>query len=128
MLYRIQTLYLIISIFIYSIYLYYYYNYNINTFNTFNFISKTIFIFLCLILSILNILFFKKKKLQIFMNKINILLNSINLILLFNQKIFLKKNIYLFFILCICNILVLYICNKKIKKDIELIDSMNRIR
>ncbi|WP_185859420.1 DUF4293 family protein [Blattabacterium cuenoti] len=127
MLYRIQTLYLFISILIYSVFLYY--------FRTIFFsLKKTISVFLiiCLILSILSFLFFKKKKFQIFMNQINMLINSIHLILFFyqsNQYIILKREMSIFFVLlCFCSIWILYMANKAIKKDIELIDSMSRIR
>ncbi|ACY40524.1 hypothetical protein BLBBGE_519 [Blattabacterium sp. (Blattella germanica) str. Bge] len=130
MLYRIQTLYLFISILIYSISLYYF-RFIFLTSNFFS-LKKTIFIFLIIgfILSLLSLLFFKKKKLQIFMNKTNILAISTNLILFlyqFNQSIL--KEISLFFVsLCFCSMCVLYMANKAIKKDIELIDSMSRIR
>ncbi|WP_185876935.1 DUF4293 family protein [Blattabacterium cuenoti] len=131
MLYRIQTLYLFISVLIYSIYLYYFHFTTINTIN-----YSIIFVILSLILSILSLLFFKKKKIQIFINKINLLVTNINLILIFYQLFFQlnqfnsiqKKPFFILLFICICNILVLYTANKKIKEDIMLIDSINRIR
>ncbi len=125
MLYRIQTLYLFISILIYSVFLYYFCSIFFKE-------KKMIFVFLiiCFILSVSSLLFFKKKKLQIFMNKINMLANSVYLILFFYQSnILLKREMSLFFVLlCFCSIWILYMANKAIKKDIELIDSMSRIR
>lgn len=134
MLYRIQTLYLLISIFIYSVFICFLYSLkkkNITDFFNFNFyLKKTILIFLiiCLFLSILSFFLFKKKKLQIFFNKINILVNTIHLLIFFFSYSQLNKYtliMFLLFILCIC---ILYLTNRAIKKDIELIDSINRIR
>ncbi|WP_185866118.1 DUF4293 family protein [Blattabacterium cuenoti] len=125
MLYRIQTLYLFISVLIYSVFLYYFFPF------LFSF-KRTIFVFLiiCLIISILSLLSFKKKKFQILMNQINIIINSIHLILFFYQSNqLLKRKMALFFVLlCFCSICILYMANKAIRKDIELIDSMSRIR
>ncbi|WP_185869145.1 DUF4293 family protein [Blattabacterium cuenoti] len=123
MLYRIQTLYLFISIFIYSVYLYYFliiFTYNF-------FFLRKIFVLICLILSILSILSFKRKKLQIFMNKTNILVTGISLITFFYPSCKIKISVFFVF-LCLCNIFFLWMANKGIKKDIKLIDSMNRIR
>ncbi|WP_185852249.1 DUF4293 family protein [Blattabacterium cuenoti] len=136
MLYRIQTLYLLISIFIYSFFIYFlcFLNKKIISFFYFHlYLKKTILIFIiiCLFLSILSFFLFKKKKLQIFFNEINILTNIIHVIILFFSCYQLNMNIYIlimfifFILLCIC---ILYITNKAIKKDIELIDSINRIR
>ncbi|WP_081683497.1 DUF4293 family protein [Blattabacterium sp. (Nauphoeta cinerea)] len=129
MLYRIQTLYLLISIFIYSILIYFFKFKNITDFSNF-YLNKIILIFLiiCLFLSILSLFFFKKQKLQIFFNKINILANTIYVFIFFFSYFQLNKYtfiVFLFFILCIY---ILYLTNRAIKKDIELIDSINRIR
>ncbi|WP_341654704.1 DUF4293 family protein [Blattabacterium cuenoti] len=133
MLYRLQTVYLLISIFIYSILIYFLCSLNKDLMDFLecnSFFKKTILIFLiiCLFLSILSFLFFSKKKLQIFFNKINILTNTIyEGILFFSCSKWNKYTliIFLFFILCIC---ILYLTNRAIKKDIELINSINRIR
>ncbi|WP_238785066.1 DUF4293 family protein [Blattabacterium cuenoti] len=76
----------------------------------------------------LNLFLFNKKKLQIFFNKINILTNSIHLLIFLLSLYQLNRYtliILIFFILCIY---FLYLTNKAIKKDIELIDSISRIR
>ncbi|WP_341660818.1 DUF4293 family protein [Blattabacterium cuenoti] len=133
MLYRIQTLYLLISIFIYSILIYFLCFLNKNIMDFFEchfFFKKTILIFLiiCLFLSILSFFFFHQKKLQIFFNKINILTNTIHEgILFFSCSKWNKYTLimFLFFILCIC---FLYLTNRAIKKDIKLINSIKRIR
>ncbi|WP_185860821.1 DUF4293 family protein [Blattabacterium cuenoti] len=133
MLYRIQTLYLLTYIFIYSVFIYFLccFHKNITDFFYFNLYFKKIiiiFVIICLFLSILSFFIFKKKKWKIFLNKINILANAIySLILFFSCSKFNKYTfiIFLFFILCIC---ILYMTNRAIKKDIELIDSINRIR
>ncbi|AWU39452.1 hypothetical protein CPU2_115 [Blattabacterium punctulatus CPU2] len=133
MLYRIQTFYLFLSILISSIslYLYVYYYQQKEIKNSF-FIDKIFLIFLIItfILSIISLLFFKKKEIQIFCNCLNILINSATLIYIlffsYYYKYFLiKKNLI---ILILSTMLFLYLSNKKIKKDIELIRSMNRIR
>ncbi|WP_341658588.1 DUF4293 family protein [Blattabacterium cuenoti] len=133
MLYRIQTLYLLISIFIYSIFICFLCSLNKNIMDFFEchfFFKKTILIFLiiCLFLSILSFFFFHQKKLQIFFNKMNILTNTIHEgFLFFSCSKWNKYTLimFLFFILCIC---LLYLTNRAIKKDIELINSINRIR
>ncbi|WP_185863903.1 DUF4293 family protein [Blattabacterium cuenoti] len=133
MLYRIQTLYLLISIFIYSLLIYFlcFFNKNLMDFLECNFLKKKfflIFLIICLFLSILSFFFFHQKKIQIFLNKINILTNTIYEGILFfscskwNKYTFIM---FLFFILCIC---FLYLTNRAIKKDIKLINSINRIR
>ncbi|AEU09527.1 DUF4293 family protein [Blattabacterium sp. (Cryptocercus punctulatus) str. Cpu] len=133
MLYRIQTFYLFLSILISSIslYLYVYYYQQKEIKNSF-FIDKIFLIFLIItfILSIISLLFFKKKKIQIFCNCLNILINSATLIYIiffsYYYKYFLiTKNLI---ILILSTMLFLYLSNKKIKKDIKLIRSMNRIR
>ncbi|WP_185865109.1 DUF4293 family protein [Blattabacterium cuenoti] len=136
MLYRIQTLYLLISFFIYSISLNLLINQNnIKYYIIFKNIS-TIFIIICTILSIVSIFLFKYRKIQIIINKLNIILNIINffLFLLFldnisyNNFFFSAKMEFFFMLLSLsCNIL-LYIANIAITRDIEIVDSINRIR
>ncbi|ACX83751.1 conserved hypothetical protein [Blattabacterium sp. (Periplaneta americana) str. BPLAN] len=138
MFYRIQTFYLFISILVSSISLHFYPFYPYSKKNikpSFFLLDRFILIVIitCLILSILSFLFFQKKKLQIFINGLNIFLNSTTFILILifscfqSNKYFLlsrKTNLFLTF-LSIC---FLYLSSKKIKKDIKLIHSMNRIR
>nr|WP_185867248.1 DUF4293 family protein [Blattabacterium cuenoti] len=126
MLYRIQTLYLLISIFIYSVFIYF-----LSDFLYFNlYLKKIVFIFMipCLFLSILSFSLFKKKKIQIFLNKINILANTIHVLFLIFSCFQLKLISTIMFILLFFSIYFLYMANKAIRKDIELIDSINRIR
>ncbi len=128
MLYRIQTLYSLISIFIYSIALYYYAKierkYSI-------LLNKTVlYIFIiCLVLSVISLLFFKNRQVQLLLNKINIAINAINFIMIifFSFLHYYKLNRYILFII-FSSIYILKKTNKSIKKDIELIDSVNRIR
>lgn len=135
MFYRIQTFYLFISILVSSISLHFYPYSKKNIKHSFFLLDRFILIFIitCLILSVLSFLFFKKKKLQIFINGLNILLNSTTFILIVifscfqSNKYFLlprKTNLFLTF-LSIC---FLYLSSKEIKKDIKLIHSMDRIR
>ncbi|WP_185858624.1 DUF4293 family protein [Blattabacterium cuenoti] len=124
MLYRKQTLYSLISIFIYSFSLYFYPHIFIHS-------KKIVFIILCLILSFLSFFSFKNRKYQILMNKINIFLNSTHFILIifFSYKQFIKEFLFLFIVLsCFCNTWILFLANKAIKKDLEFIQSINRIR
>ncbi|WP_185849331.1 DUF4293 family protein [Blattabacterium cuenoti] len=138
MLYRIQTLYLFISIFIYFVFIYFLYPLNINFnqnlidfFYLYLCLKKIIrmILIICLSLSIFSFFLFKKKKLQIFINKINILFNTIHVLILFFSDYQLNKyefsSIITLLSLCIC---VLCMSNIAIKKDIKLIDSINRIR
>ncbi len=136
MLYRIQTLYLLLSILFYSTSLYSLYLVN-NKIPVF-FISIEIiknFIITCIILSIISIVLFKKRKIQIIINDINIFFNTINFIIIlfflesnaYNVFFFNKKNIIFIFSLFFCDF-ILYLSNQYIKKDIKIIDSINRIR
>ncbi|AER40554.1 MAG: DUF4293 family protein [Flavobacteriales bacterium] len=127
MFYRIQTFYLFLSVLISSISLYYYPNTQIHPF----FLDKIFFTFIiiCLILSILSILLFKKKSIQIFCNYLNIIINSttflsIIFISCYQNKLLRKTNLFLL----LSMILFLSLSNKAIKKDLELIHSINRIR
>ncbi|WP_185856226.1 DUF4293 family protein [Blattabacterium cuenoti] len=137
MLYRIQTIYLVISIFISSLSFYFYPVFQNKKEIKYPFFvfDKAIFIFLivCIALSICSFLSFQKRKLQILFNCINILLNSIIFIVILfvsfyqSNKSFLflrKMNLFLTFL----SIWIFYFSNKYIKKDIELINSINRIR
>ncbi|WP_394798440.1 DUF4293 family protein [Blattabacterium cuenoti] len=89
----------------------------------------------CLILSILSVFLFKKRKTQIVLNDINIFLNIVNYFTMLFFLDFQSYNEYylelrvLFFLLLsfFCNIL-LYMANHAIKKDMNIIDSVNRIR
>ncbi|WP_238784284.1 DUF4293 family protein [Blattabacterium cuenoti] len=99
----------------------------------YSFIDKVIFIFLivCLILSICSFLSFKMRKLQIVLNSINIVFNSATFILIlffsFYHKSFLvfrKTNLFLI----LFSVCIFYFSNRSIKKDIKLINSINRIR
>ncbi|BBA17057.1 DUF4293 family protein [Blattabacterium cuenoti] len=136
MLYRIQTLYLLISIFIYSIFIYFLCFLNNKNINIIDFskwifpLKKTILIFLiiCLFLSVLSFSLFHKKRLQIIFNKINIFINAIHKIILFFSYSQWNKYILIMFLFFVLSITILYLTNKTIKKDIELIDSINRIR
>ncbi|WP_185871746.1 DUF4293 family protein [Blattabacterium cuenoti] len=123
MLYRIQTLYLLISIFIYSVLIYFFNFYLKKT----NLICLITIVCICLFLSILSFFLFKKRKFQIFINKINILSNIIYILILFYTQLNKYLLIIFFFFILLC-IYILYLTNKAIKGDIELIDSINRIR
>ncbi|WP_185869714.1 DUF4293 family protein [Blattabacterium cuenoti] len=131
MIYRIQTLYLLLSVFIYSIIIYFYLYpvYSIKEIKKYFFLEKIILI-LCIVLCFFSFILFKKRKWQIYINKIHIILCNTNFIL--NIFIFYHIIEYKFIILlCSCNIIItyfLYISNKAIKKDIELINSIYRIR
>ncbi len=135
MLYRIQTIYLLMSILISSFSLHFYpsLQQKKEIQYPYSFIDKVIFIFLivCLILSICSFLSFKMRKLQIVLNSINIVFNSATFILIlffsFYHKSFLvfrKTNLFLI----LFSVCIFYFSNRSIKKDIKLINSINRIR
>ncbi|AWU43897.1 hypothetical protein DM815_02585 [Blattabacterium sp. (Cryptocercus kyebangensis)] len=136
MLYRIQTFYLFLSILISSTSLYIY-SYEQKEIKNSFFLDKIFLIFLiiALILSIISLLSFQKKEIQILCNNLNILINSATFIYIlffsYYYKYFLiKKNFILLILslLILSTILFLYLSNKEIKRDIESIRSMNRIR
>lgn len=131
-----QTLYSLISIAIYFLALYFYDEIKTKHCTLLNKIILCILI-LCLILSISSLFFLKKMQIQLLLNKINIAMNIINsiTILVFssfyyyrlNISIFYQRKMYIFFIIFL-SISILKKTNKLIKKDIKLIESINRIR
>ncbi len=132
MLYRIQTLYLSVSI------LFYFICSLLSGDKKSHYILQNMSICVtvsCLILSILSVFLFKKRKTQIVLNDINIFLNIVNYFTMLFFLDFQSYNEYylelrvLFFLLLsfFCNIL-LYMANHAIKKDMNIIDSVNRIR
>ncbi|WP_185873396.1 DUF4293 family protein [Blattabacterium cuenoti] len=132
---RIQSLYLSISILFYSLSVSFLFNDRVIRYNRLQNLSMLLTI-LCIILSLSSIFLFKKKKIQLILNNLNIILNTISfLIILFfldseyySSFFYAKKiNFSLIIFLFSCNIL-LYITNRAIIKDIKIIDSINRIR
>ncbi|WP_185851089.1 DUF4293 family protein [Blattabacterium cuenoti] len=133
MLYRKQSFYVLISIIIsyFSLYFYPYSKKNIK--NIFD-VILLLFIIICLILSITSFLLFKRKKIQLIINRLNILVHFSLFILIvffsyyqFNKINFLllrKRNLFLILL----SVYLLYLSNKRIRRDIELINSMDRIR
>ncbi|WP_185855603.1 DUF4293 family protein [Blattabacterium cuenoti] len=139
MLYRIQTLYLFISTFIHFISISIFYNIDIVDIGIVKkefILEKSIIIllFTCVVITILSICLFRKKKWQIIINKINIFINIV--IIFTNIFIYLylinsfssEIKIIFFLLLCFLNVILYITANKYIVKDIKIIDSINRIR
>jgi len=100
-----------------------------------SFLEKSIPVnfFLSALLSIITIFLFKNRKLQFVMGRLNILINLILLGLLIylsltlsGEAVVSKKGIGMF--LPIVVILLLVIANKAIKKDEDLVKSVDRLR
>ncbi|WP_185877979.1 DUF4293 family protein [Blattabacterium cuenoti] len=135
MLYRIQSLYLSISILFYSFSISFLLNNRIIRYNRLQALSMSLTI-LCIILSLSSIILFKKRKIQLILNNINIILNTVSFLIIlffldsefysyfFDAK---KINFSLILFLFSSNIL-LYITNRTLKKEMKIIDSINRIR
>lgn len=134
MLYRIQSLYIIFTIFLYSISIYLNVDGKMKITKSF-FLKEnisSIFIFICLLFSFISFFLFKNRKIQIKINNINIIIDIINFFIkiYFSLKMeeeIKKKTIILLIILLVC-LFFLYKINKFIREDIKIIDSMNRIR
>ncbi|XOD66982.1 MAG: DUF4293 family protein [Flavobacteriales bacterium Tduv] len=138
MLYRIQTIYLLIVTFIsglssrYSPFWYFYSNihYDLHDHG-----DQIIVLFFTLItaFSFFNIFLFKKRDWQIHINRLNIVVNTVLLTLIF-YRICTSPEIYHYLymvingLIPISSILLLDFSNKSIRKDSSLIKSMNRIR
>ena len=131
MIQRIQSIYLLIILII-SVLSYY-------LFPSFDFLTKIIYsdkiilkIYFSLVgsISLMSIFLFKKRKVQIILNKLNMMLNlifliSISCLILYFQ---IGNEKLLWLITQIISLFLLYISNKRIKKDEELIKSIDRLR
>ena len=137
MIQRIQTIYLILALVVTGVLPYLFPLWQLNDGTEFYFMSNmlyTVLFGLSTTLSLLCILFYKKRQNQFVMNRLNILLNLILLGLFVYYSLNLsgetvmvsEKGIGMF--LPIVAIVFLVLANKAIKKDEDLVKSVDRLR
>ena len=136
MIQRIQTVYLILTFIITGVLLFFIPLWTLNTGKAFYFMQDqfyTILLGLSTMLTIVSIISYKKRQNQFVMNRLNIILNLILLGLfvyrslnLSGEAIVSEKGIGMF--LPIVAIVLLVLANKAIKKDEDLVKSVDRLR
>ena len=136
MIQRIQTVYLILTFIITGVLLFFIPLWTLNTGKAFYFVQDqfyTIVLALSTMLTIISIISYKKRQNQFVMNRLNIILNLILLGLfvyrslnLSGETIVSEKGIGMF--LPIVAIVLLVLANKAIKKDEDLVKSVDRLR
>ena len=134
---RIQTLYLIIALVINGARPFYFPLWTLSNNTEYYFMANelyTILFGLCTTLSLISILFYKKRQHQFVLNRLTIILNLILLGLFVYRSLSLsgetpavsEKGIGMF--LPIVAIVLLVLANKAIKKDEDLVKSVDRLR
>jgi hypothetical protein len=134
---RIQTLYLIIALVINGALPFYFPLWTLSNNTEYYFMTNelyTILFGLCTTLSLISILFYKKRQHQFVLNRLTIILNLILLGLFVYRSLSLsgetpavsEKGIGMF--LPIVAIVLLVLANKAIKKDEDLVKSVDRLR
>ena len=137
MIQRIQTVYLILAFVVMGVLPYLFPLWKMSNGNQFYFMADMVYtpIFgLSTTLSLLSILFYKKRQNQFVMNRLNIILNLILLGLFVYRSLKVsgetvvvsEKGIGMF--LPIVAIVLLVLANKAIKKDEDLVKSVDRLR
>lgn len=132
MLNRIQTIYLLLSIITSSLGLFEYPFYlQLNNYTKYNYNIFPLLYLIIIFISFINIFLYNNRVIQIYLNIFNIIINIIVLSLII-YKIFLVSiysiNNLINIIYPILSFIFLIISNKYIKKDIILLNSINRIR
>ncbi len=136
MIQRIQSIYLFIAFIITGVLPFVFHLWKLETGQTFYFMSNTIYTILFGLstsLSLLSILSFKKRQNQFVMNRLNMILNLILLGLFVyrtlnvsGETVVSEKGIGMF--LPIVAIFLLVLANRAIKKDEDLVKSVDRLR
>lgn len=138
MIQRIQTVYLILTFVVTGVLMFFMPLWTLNTGKAFYFMQDqfyTILLGLSTMLTIISIISYKKRQNQFVMNRLNIILNLILLGLFVYRslnlsgdttKIVSEKGIGMF--LPIVAIVLLVLANKAIKKDEDLVKSVDRLR
>ncbi len=131
MIQRIQTVFLIINFFFLSI-LYFFLPLDFFDFNIFNFktlIEVKFYIILCGLLTFLSILLFKKRTKQLLINKVQIFLHIVySLIIIIDLIIYKSSNSFINILIPTFCLIFIFLANKFIKRDEDLIKSIDRIR
>lgn len=138
MIQRIQTVYLLLTFVVTGVLMFFIPLWTLNTGKAFYFMQDqfyTILLGLSTMLTIVSIISFKKRQNQFVMNRLNIILNLILLGLFIYRSLNLsgetvnavsEKGIGMF--LPIVAIVLLVLANKAIKKDEDLVKSVDRLR
>ncbi|WP_281232593.1 DUF4293 domain-containing protein [Flavobacterium gelatinilyticum] len=138
MLQRIQTVYLILTFIVSGVILFFVPLWTLNTGKPFYFMQSqlyTVLLGLSTMLTIISIISFKKRQNQFVMGRLNIILNLILLGLFVYRSLNLsgetadavsEKGIGMF--MPIVSIVLLVLANKAIKKDEDLVKSVDRLR
>ncbi len=137
MLQRIQTVYLVIALLLDAVFPYLFPLWILKTGKDFFFMSNMTYVILfglSTVLSLIGIISFKNRQLQFVLGRLNIILNLILLGLFVYQSLNLsgetpvvsEKGIGMF--LPIISIVLLVLANKAIKKDEDLVKSVDRLR
>ncbi|WP_300567216.1 DUF4293 family protein [Flavobacterium sp.] len=136
MIQRIQSIYLFIAFIMTGVLPFVFHLWKLETGQTFYFMSNTIYTILFGLstsLSLLSILSFKKRQNQFVMNRLNMILNLILLGLFVyrtlnvsGETVVSEKGIGMF--LPIVAIFLLVLANRAIKKDEDLVKSVDRLR
>ena len=131
MIQRIQTVFLIINFFFLSI-LYFFLPLDFFDFNIFNFktlIEVKFYIILCGLLTFLSVLLFKKRTKQLLINKVQIFLHIVySLIIVIDFIIYKSSNSFINILIPTLCLIFIFLANKFIKRDEDLIKSIDRIR
>ena len=131
MIQRIQTVFLIINFFFLSI-LYFFSPLDFFDFNIFNLktlIEVKFYIILCGLLTFLSVLLFKKRTKQLLINKVQIFLHIVySLIIVIDFIIYKSSNSFINILIPTFCLIFIFLANKFIKRDEDLIKSIDRIR
>ena len=131
MIQRIQTVFLIINFFFLSI-LYFFLPldfFDVNIFNFKTLIEVKFYIILCGLLTFLSVLLFKKRTKQLLINKVQIFLHIIySLIIVIDFIIYKSANSFINILIPTFCLIFIFLANKFIKRDEDLIKSIDRIR
>ena len=131
MIQRIQTVFLIINFFFLSI-LYFFLPLDFFDFNIFNFntlIEVKFYIILCGLLTFLSVLLFKKRTKQLLINKVQIFLHIIySIIIVIDFIVYKSSNSFINILIPTFCLIFIFLANKFIKRDEDLIKSIDRIR
>ena len=137
MLQRVQTLYLILVLLLMAVLPYFFPLWTLNSGKQFYFMENILYVILFgsgSTLTIISIISFKKRQLQFVLGRLNIILNLILLGLFVYRSLNVsgeinsvsEKGIGMF--IPVFSIVMLVLANKAIKKDEDLVKSMDRLR
>ncbi|MBR99656.1 MAG: hypothetical protein CMC57_06805 [Flavobacteriaceae bacterium] len=131
MIQRVQTIFLLTNLF-FLMTLYLFFELKSFALDIFNFeilININLYLIFCSLITLISIFLFKNRTTQLFLNKIQIFFHFISLLLFFLELIASQhlNSIYKLLI-PIFPLILLFLANNFIKKDEDLIKSIDRIR